>query len=81
MQRSQSTVSGVQKVMKVFSLRQIAVNDLTDNKTLAHLLKYDSVHGLFSENVIARNGYRQSERKLKFWRNRITPSSLEKADH
>lgn len=23
----------------------VAVNDLTDNKTLAHLLKYDSVHG------------------------------------
>jgi len=29
----------------------VAVNDLTDNKTLAHLLKYDSVHGVFSENV------------------------------
>jgi len=23
----------------------VAVNDLTDAKTLAHLLKYDSVHG------------------------------------
>ncbi|HLD40161.1 MAG TPA: type I glyceraldehyde-3-phosphate dehydrogenase [Candidatus Nanoarchaeia archaeon] len=29
----------------------VAVNDLTDNKTLAHLLKYDSVHGVFPENV------------------------------
>jgi len=29
----------------------VAVNDLTDNKTLAHLLKHDSVHGTFSENV------------------------------
>ncbi len=25
----------------------VAVNDLTDTKTLAHLLKYDSVHGRF----------------------------------
>src|SRR3989338_8460290 len=29
----------------------VAVNDLTDTKTLAHLLKYDSVHGKFSEDV------------------------------
>jgi glyceraldehyde 3-phosphate dehydrogenase len=29
----------------------IAVNDLTDTKTLAHLLKYDSVHGKFKGEV------------------------------
>jgi len=29
----------------------VAVNDLTDNKTLAHLLKYDSVHGPFGVSV------------------------------
>ncbi len=29
----------------------VAVNDLTDTKTLAHLLKYDSVHGVFNEEV------------------------------
>lgn len=29
----------------------VAVNDLTDPKTLAHLLKYDSVHGVFNEDV------------------------------
>jgi len=29
----------------------VAINDLTDNETLAHLLKYDSVHGVFSEDV------------------------------
>ena len=29
----------------------VAVNDLTDNKTLAHLLKYDSVHGHFDGTV------------------------------
>ena len=31
----------------------VAVNDLTDTKTLAHLLKYDSVHGRFPGNVSA----------------------------
>ncbi|MBM3307457.1 MAG: type I glyceraldehyde-3-phosphate dehydrogenase [Candidatus Eisenbacteria bacterium] len=28
-----------------------AINDLTDAKTLAHLLKYDSVHGIFRKDV------------------------------
>ena len=29
----------------------VAVNDITDAKTLAHLLRYDSVHGRFSADV------------------------------
>jgi glyceraldehyde 3-phosphate dehydrogenase len=29
----------------------VAINDLTDNKTLAHLLKYDSNYGIYSHNV------------------------------
>jgi glyceraldehyde 3-phosphate dehydrogenase (phosphorylating) len=31
----------------------VAVNDLTDTGTLAHLLKYDSVHGRFPADVVA----------------------------
>jgi glyceraldehyde 3-phosphate dehydrogenase len=31
----------------------VAINDLTDAKTLAHLLKYDSVHGIFNADVKA----------------------------
>jgi len=34
----------------------VAINDLTDAKTLAHLLKYDSVHGIFSADVKAGDG-------------------------
>lgn len=34
-------------------LELVAVNDLTDAKTLAHLLKYDSVHGQFPGTVEA----------------------------
>lgn len=35
----------------------VAVNDLTDNKTLAHLLKYDSVHGVLPENISYNDKY------------------------
>ncbi len=31
----------------------VAINDLTDAKTLAHLLKYDSVHGTYAHDVKA----------------------------
>ncbi len=34
----------------------VAVNDLTDANVLAHLLKYDSVHGKFSGSVEAKEG-------------------------
>ena len=34
----------------------VAVNDLADAKTLAHLLKYDSVHGRFSGSVEVKDG-------------------------
>jgi glyceraldehyde 3-phosphate dehydrogenase len=34
----------------------VAINDLTDAKTLAHLLKYDSVHGIFDADVQAEEG-------------------------
>ena len=33
------------------NLEVVAINDLTDNKTLAHLLKYDSVQGRFNGTV------------------------------
>jgi glyceraldehyde 3-phosphate dehydrogenase len=34
----------------------VAVNDLTDTKTLAHLFKYDSVHRTYKGDVAARDG-------------------------
>jgi glyceraldehyde 3-phosphate dehydrogenase len=33
----------------------VAINDLTDAPTLAHLLKYDSVHGIFNAEVKAKD--------------------------
>ncbi len=37
-------------------LEIVAVNDLTDDSTLAHLLKYDSVYGRFDGTVEAKDG-------------------------
>jgi glyceraldehyde 3-phosphate dehydrogenase len=42
------------KLLGVKELDFVAVNDLTDTATLAHLLKYDSVHGKFRGSVEAR---------------------------
>ncbi|MEZ0538673.1 type I glyceraldehyde-3-phosphate dehydrogenase [Fibrella arboris] len=57
----------------------VAINDLTDNATLAHLLKYDSVHGRFSGQVSADstsitvngkriNAYAERDPKLLPWK-------------
>ena len=37
------------------AIEVVGVNDITDTKTLAHLLKYDSVHGRFPGTVEAKN--------------------------
>jgi glyceraldehyde 3-phosphate dehydrogenase len=37
-------------------LEFVAINDLTDAKTLAHLLKYDSIHGIMDAEVKAKDG-------------------------
>src|SRR5213596_3242094 len=41
-------------LMKQQALEFVAVNDITDTKTLAHLLKYDSVHRRFPGTVEAQ---------------------------
>jgi glyceraldehyde 3-phosphate dehydrogenase len=38
------------------NLEVVAINDLTDDKTLAHLLKYDSSYGIYAKKVEAANG-------------------------
>jgi glyceraldehyde 3-phosphate dehydrogenase len=42
--------------MNINDIDFVAVNDLTDVKTLAHLLRYDSVHGKFDGTVEAKDG-------------------------
>lgn len=44
----------------------VVVNDLTDAKTLAHLLKYDTAHGRFPGKVeVTDGGFRVNGRELK----------------
>jgi glyceraldehyde 3-phosphate dehydrogenase len=42
--------------LKEKGIEIVAINDLTDAKTLAHLLTYDSVHGIFPAKVVAGDG-------------------------
>ncbi len=42
--------------LKTSEIEIVGINDLTDAKTLAHLLKYDSVHGTFEGDVKAADG-------------------------
>jgi glyceraldehyde 3-phosphate dehydrogenase len=41
------------RAMQTRDVEVVGVNDLVDAKTLAHLLKYDSVHGKFPGEVVA----------------------------
>ncbi len=38
-------------ILERSNIEVVAINDLTDSKTLAHLLKYDSVHGIINADV------------------------------
>ncbi len=61
MSKVRIVINGFGRIGRVFcraiqnsnQIELVAVNDLTDNKTLAHLLKYDSVHGQFKGEVTA----------------------------
>jgi glyceraldehyde 3-phosphate dehydrogenase len=49
----------------------VAVNDITDAKTLAHLLKYDSVHGVLGEEVkVGDNEITVADEKIKVFSER-----------
>ncbi len=59
----------------------VAINDLTDNKTLAHLLKYDSVHGRFDGTVTADEDYLFiNDSKIRVYEER-DPAKLPWKDH
>ena len=49
------------------SIEVIAVNDLADTKTLSHLLKYDSIHGVLNEEIShSENEIIVAGKKVKF---------------
>ena len=46
-------------------LEIVHINDLTDKKTIAHLLKYDSVHGAFTKGVhVTEDGIRIGHKEI-----------------
>src|SRR3990167_1286032 len=42
----------------------VAVNDLTDSKTLAHLLKYDTAYGVYDKDVKSEPGFLIVDKKV-----------------
>lgn len=61
-------------------LEIVAVNDLTDNKTLAHLLKYDTTLGTLTDPVsVAEDGIRVGDTTIKVLAER-DPAALPWAD-
>ncbi|MFI5145413.1 MAG: type I glyceraldehyde-3-phosphate dehydrogenase, partial [Ignavibacteria bacterium] len=54
------------RMMAMGGFDVVAINDITDAKTLAHLLKYDSVHGKYPGDVKATgNGISVSGKEIK----------------
>ncbi len=49
----------MRRLLTMDNINVVAINDLTDSKTLAHLFKYDTAHGKFSGNIEAGEGYIQ----------------------
>ncbi len=41
------------------TIQLVAINDVADGFTLAHLLKYDSIHGIFGPEINLKNEYGQ----------------------
>ncbi len=44
-------------LLEMEGVEVVAINDLTDNATLAHLLKYDSIHGRFQGEISSDDEY------------------------
>jgi len=54
----------------------VAINDLGNTNTLAHLLKYDSIYGKFNGNIEAKdNGIEVNGKWIKFY-SQVNPSKL-----
>ena len=58
------------------NLNFVAINDLTDAKTLAHLLKHDSVHGTFDAKVESGEGFIKVDGKKFFVISEKDPTKL-----
>lgn len=57
-------------------IKVVAINDLADARTLAHLLKYDSIHGIFKKSVTHSNNSIIVEDNSIILLNELTPESI-----
>ncbi len=68
------------RIQDVEGIEVVAINDLTDAKTLAHLLKYDSTQGRFNGDVEVHDGFfNVNGKEVKVLANR-NPEELPWAD-
>jgi glyceraldehyde 3-phosphate dehydrogenase len=65
MRKVRVAINGFGRIGRVFArsavnnknIEIVAINDLVDTITLAHLMKYDTVHGKFKENVSSSDNF------------------------
>lgn len=63
------------------NIQVVAINDLADAKTLAHLLKYDSIHGIFEADIRSEgNSLVVNGREIKVL-NQNHPKDINWKDH
>tara|TARA_R110002050_G_scaffold295640_1_gene454671 strand:+ start:190 stop:1200 length:1011 start_codon:yes stop_codon:yes gene_type:complete len=62
-------------------LRVVAINDLADAPTLAHLLKYDSIHGVFQKEVSHSDNYIIVENNKVALLNHKSPEDITWSEH
>ena len=62
------------------NIEVVAINDLTDDKTLAHLLKHDSSYGTYARDVKVGNGeIIVGGKSIKIFANPIRQNSVARA--
>ncbi|MGJ8735125.1 type I glyceraldehyde-3-phosphate dehydrogenase [Zobellia laminariae] len=62
-------------------LNVVAINDLADARTLSHLLKYDSIHGVFNHQVTYKENTILVDDKSVALTNHKTPNDIRWSDY
>ena len=62
-------------------LNIVAINDLADARTLAHLLKYDSLHGVWNKNIVAHGDRIEVDGEQIAVSNHTSPQDIDWSTH
>ena len=63
------------------TINVVAINDLADIKTLSHLLKYDSIHGVLKEKIEIEGSYISINNRKTFILNHDHPKAIDWASY